>query len=241
MILAVDAGNSRTKWALFAADGVPLRRGAADNSDLAPFAEALRALPPPRQAVVACVAGEAVAGQLRAALAGLACPVTWAAATPQACGVVNGYAVPGQLGVDRWAALLAARQLQRGPCIVVLAGTALTVDALSARGEFIGGLIVPGAQLMRAALAAGTAAVAPPPGQYADFPRCTADAVHSGIVAALAAAVERQCRLLEERESVAPACLLSGGDAPLLGAALARPATLVEDMVLQGLYVMGNA
>jgi type III pantothenate kinase len=81
----------------------------------------------------------------------------WAVASAYQCGVRNYYADPTQLGSDRWASLIAAWRIQRQGCIVVSAGTAMTVDALSDTGEFLGGIIVPGLQLMQNALIRGTA------------------------------------------------------------------------------------
>jgi len=71
-------------------------------------------------------------------------------------GVTNGYRDAGQLGTDRWAALLAAHASLPANQMVANAGTALTVDALRADGLFMGGLIVPGTALMRACLGGGT-------------------------------------------------------------------------------------
>ena len=240
-MLAVDTGNTRTKWALFDADGSTVDHGVVENAELASLAARWRTLPELQHALVACVADATVAGELRETIAVTGCPVKWVRSSAAACGVVNGYANPEQLGVDRWAALVAAWHRVHAPCVVVLAGTALTVDALTARGEFIGGLILPGFGMLRAALANGTAGVNPVPGRLSDFPDNTSDAVQSGMLTGLSAAVERQCRLLEARESVAPMCLLSGGDAQLLSSILLRPTMIVEDLVLQGLFLMGNA
>ena len=63
--------------------------------------------------------------------------------------------------------------------IVVNAGTALTVDALTNEGVFVGGTITPGAQLMRDALATRTAALKLQAGTFSYFPDCTGDAITS--------------------------------------------------------------
>ena len=68
------------------------------------------------------------------------------------CGVRNGYAKPAQLGSDRWAALIAAWHLVQRKCLVVDSGTATTIDTLSGQGEFVGGLILPGVELMQRSL-----------------------------------------------------------------------------------------
>src|SRR5687767_15371804 len=62
----------------------------------------------------------------------------WLRAESERCGVRNRYEIPDRLGPDRWAALIAARELHAGPCLVVNAGTATTVDMLSEDGSFLG-------------------------------------------------------------------------------------------------------
>ncbi len=239
MMLAIDAGNSRTKWGVFDDAGRLLAQGGLDNADVALLERDWRACPQVRRAVLSCVGGEALAARLQEICAGLALPLRRIHAEVRACGVRNGYAEPQQLGSDRWAALVAGWQRVRGPCVVATAGTALTVDALSGQGEFLGGLIVPGYAMMRAALAGATAAVAPVGGALRDFPASTADAVHSGVLAALAGVVMRVHGSLAEREGAEPACLLAGGDAHLLAPLL--PARVVPELVLHGLYLLENA
>ena len=110
----------------------------------------------------------------------------WLTASAAACGVVNGYATPEQLGADRWAALVAARlrahttDLFPAPVVVVNAGTAVTIDTLDADGRFRGGVILPGLRLMLRALADHTSCLKSAPGTYQDDPVNTADALYSG-------------------------------------------------------------
>ena len=75
------------------------------------------------------------------------------------CGVTNGYPDPSQLGSDRWAALIAARNLCVDPLAVVDCGTAVTVDALDMEGNFRGGVILPGVTLSRDTLLANTSGI----------------------------------------------------------------------------------
>lgn len=106
-------------------------------------------------------------------------------------GVKSGYRDPGQLGTDRWAALVAAHRASEGHKLVVNVGTALTVDALRGDGFFLGGLIVPGPALMRASLTGGTAGLRLTEGQFDPFPRSTPDAITTGAVLAALGAIER--------------------------------------------------
>lgn len=238
MILAIDAGNTRTKWGAFDDQGALVKQGAMDNAGILATGEAFREFAGYRRAVVSNVAGEAVATRIGQLLAGVNVPVLWVKSQASACGVSNGYHVPDTLGTDRWAALIAAWNMHHAPCVVVSAGTAITVDALSGQGEFLGGLIVPGLGLMRASLAGGTAAVAPPAGQWRDFPDSTADAVHTGLLSAASGAVRHMANLLAQREGRTPLCLLSGGDAEALAPALAMPVLIYPNLVMQGLVLL---
>jgi type III pantothenate kinase len=237
MILAIDAGNTRTKWGLFGASGEMVAQGALDNSQLGQLVQDSVAWVGCRRAVVSNVAGRSVELQLQALLNARQIRALWVKSEAAACGVINNYVCHEQLGTDRWAALIAAWSLYRQPCVVAMAGTALTVDALSAQGEFLGGLILPGRGLMRESLAAGTAALSVGQGVLCDFPSRTEDAIASGIAFSMAGAVERQCAALEQREG-AVRCLLSGGDAQRLAAALPRSAEIVDNLALRGLFLI---
>ena len=63
---------------------------------------------------------------------------------PQALGVTNGYACPDRLGVDRWMVLLGAAGMTSSDCIVIDAGSAITIDLLRGDGRHLGGAILPG-------------------------------------------------------------------------------------------------
>ncbi|MDP1674349.1 MAG: type III pantothenate kinase, partial [Burkholderiales bacterium] len=139
------------------------------------------------------------------------------------------------LGPDRWAALVGAWQLTGAACVVVNAGTTMTVDALGGDGVFLGGCILPGARLMRESLARDTARLAQRDGAFSYFPDNTGDAIFSGAVNALAGAVERVAKYLGEINGSPPPVLLSGGDAPLVEKRLNAQVTVVDNLVLEGL------
>lgn len=233
----LDAGNSSVKWAQAEGDRW-LAQGRCGYDDLAGLQAQLTAA---TCCFVACVAGAPDRARLARMLAAAGCATRWLASEARRGDLVNGYTLPEQLGVDRWMGLVAARRHTREAVLVVSAGTALTVDALAATGEFLGGLIVPGRALMRAALAQGTAGVAAGAGQWATFPRCTSDAVYSGVVAALCGAVRAQHERLASAAGVRPRCLLTGGDAELLLPHLGLDAELVPGLVLEGIDQMANA
>lgn len=239
LIFAVDAGNSRIKWGLHGDSGWQ-RQGWVKTEDAAELKEAWREIEAPRQIIVSNVAGEETKACLEAALKHWGIAPQWIHAQDFQCGVSNGYDQPEQLGADRWAALIAARHLHKGCCLVVTIGTALTADALSQRGEFLGGMIVPGLTLMREALAGKTAGIAPYGGMLAQggfkpFPTNTADAVYSGALCALAGTVKRMAAQLAAASGTRPLCILSGGAAHLLLPHLNIPLRRVDNLVLEGL------
>jgi len=171
-----------------------------------------------RQIYVSNVAGEVVAQHIRNISIGRPVPSDFIVAKKVQCGVRNGYSNAAQLGSDRWAALIAAWHLVQGKCLVVSCGTAITIDTLSARGEFLGGLILPGVELMQRSLAAATdqlkfGELNSAQGRYAPFPQNTADALFSGAIQAACGAIQRQHALFDDAD--APV-VLSGGAAGVL-------------------------
>ena len=222
-ILCLDAGNSRLKCGLF--DGKRWHMQGALNYDA--FDDLVAELPESPTRIV----GETIRLRIEALAAGIRCPLTWLASTAAACGVSNGYDKPGQLGADRWAALIGARFVHSGPAIVVMAGTATTIDTLDDEGRFRGGLILPGLALMRTALARNTADLPHAAGHYQSIPANTDDAIVSGAVHATLGAIERMHATLGRKAL----CLLSGGAAGELTPHLELPQRQVDNLVLEGL------
>ena len=235
-LLLIDAGNTRIKWAL-ARSGAPLGQwqaeGVAPHTEMERLAAQWKALGA-MQALVSNVAGTEARERIAAALPH-AVPVEWFASTLQRAGLRNGYREPERLGCDRFAAAIGARALAPGEnLIVATCGTATTVDAVTADGRFLGGMILPGLALMAAALARNTAQlpqVAPgaaPPPLFGDN---TDDAIVSGCLSAQAGAIERAVA-----GHHASACILSGGAAPYIGPALKIGHRMVDNIVLVGLH-----
>jgi type III pantothenate kinase len=155
-----------------------------------------------------------------------------------ALGVRNAYAEPQRLGVDR----SRSPPRTRAPRLQVLAsvGTALTIDALAADGEHLGGLIVPSPALMRRAVVAGTARVDACEGRYRDWPASTDDGVFSGALFAAAGAIERFRGALERRFDARAALVLGGGGSDELEPLLAD-VERAHDLVLHGLALWAQA
>jgi type III pantothenate kinase len=234
MNLLIDAGNSRVKWGWH--DGrrwaniaaVSLIEFAASSDHINPFSVTHE---DPARIVISNVAGEGAHQLLINWTSIFEAEPLWLKGEPDRCGVRNGYERPGQLGPDRWAALIAARALGTAPCLVVNAGTATTVDMLSAEGEFLGGLILPGIELMRFVLHDHTGKLPIQEGRFTLQPRNTLDAIETGCRHAQAGAVERMYRAMDNPAT----CLVSGGGGRALIEQLGIPCRYVENLVLEGL------
>ncbi len=235
-MLLLDAGNSRIKWAQVEG-GQWLRQGATGIAEWPVSRQVFATLAQPHKILVSNVAGDEVAQQIRAACAAWRCPVEFINARAEQCGVRNAYDQPAQLGSDRWAALIAAWHHERAACLVVSCGTATTIDALSGAGEFLGGLILPGVDMMRRSLAAGTARLEAVDGSWREFPRNTADAIASGAIQATVGSMLRQYELLGVPGA---RCLLSGGAADSVQPHLGLPLLRMDNLVLQGLQIIGQ-
>jgi len=249
MKLLIDAGNTRIKWALVRGrdwlcsgdlSTVQADKLARDIADHIARQNPGTGLHDIQQIWVSNVAGEECAQQIRNIGAGESAQPHFVVARKSQCGVRNAYSNPSQLGSDRWAALIAAWHLVHGECLVVNSGTATTIDALSGQGEFVGGLILPGVELMQRSLVAATDQLKSAPGEYVRFPLNSADALFSGAIQASCGAIERQYNLLADDS--AP-LILSGGAARVLQPCLdqklfAAPPRVVENLVLQGLSLM---
>ena len=236
MILLIDAGNSRIKWRLVAENVHTSGTCTHDApNDLAVCIET-----PGITRVLGCnVAGPAKGEALAAIIARRGLALEWISSSVQRCGVHNMYVHPARLGADRWAALIGARGYHPSrDVLVVMAGTATTLDILSADGRFTGGHILPGLELMRQALSHGTAQLPPTGGRFRNHPRDTADAIVSGCLHAQAGAIERIFRHMNAPGSV---CLLSGGAADEIEPLLDIPFQRIDNLVLDGLHRIARA
>lgn len=231
MIVCLDSGNTRIKWGVH--DGERwLAQGAVAHDETAGLVRLLTDWPQPERVMLANVAGLEAGARIREQLSpwwSVWCDVQ---ATSAALGVTNLYKYPERLGVDRWCALIGAWALYRVPLVVVMAGTATTIDTLDAEGRFIGGSILPGIGLMLRSLAKGTAGLPFADGEYSPYPRCTEDAIVSGVLEAQAGAIERAVARLDGGGGL---CLLSGGYGNRISPCLAIPHQLADNLPLEGL------
>jgi type III pantothenate kinase len=252
-LLAIDAGNTRLKWAvlngsLIIAQGAVLTASATEQS----VAAMARAMVLTRaweshdvtHCIVSNVAGAVVQAAIEAALSSRAIKPILVEASTAACGITNGYSIPQQLGTDRFVALIAAHHTTIDPLahkLVVMAGTALTIDALTVQGAFLGGVIVPGPSLMRHSLHHGTAQLPSESGGHAIFPRSTLDAITTGAIEAAVGTIVRLRSQFAARMKVDVdeiAVVASGGAIVTLREHLPFKATINDNLVIDGLAML---
>ena len=235
MLLCLDCGNTRLKWGAYEPEQQQwLAQGALALAEIVRLPQEIHELPRPARIIGCSVASNETRTEIEACAAVIGAPITWNESRAEQCGVRNGYDEPAQLGADRWAALIGAHYLHpSGPCLVVNAGTATTIDTLDVDGTFRGGIILPGIDLMRAALARNTARLPLAAGDFATQPRNTRTAIASGCLQATVGAVERMyVPLAAEPDAL---CLLSGGAADSFAALLDIPLRRIDNLVLEGL------
>lgn len=239
-LLAIDAGNTRVKWALH--DGAQWTGHGATPTAHARTHGVEFGAHAAHRLIASNVAGADAGKALERAAAVLGKPLAIIAAQATQCGVTNGYRHPAQLGTDRWAALVGARAVHAHthPTMILLAGTALTVDALDGNGHHLGGIIVPGASLMRSALASGTAQLPDEAGEAPRFPASTVEAIATGAFDALAGAVERFHRRVSERCGVAPLVIGTGGALAAIAPNLPFPVAIHDNLIFEGLRAIAE-
>lgn len=149
---------------------------------------------------------------------------------------------PGKVGADRVVNAVAAYARIKGAAIVVDIGTAITVDAVSPRGDFLGGAIAPGPDTMLKALHAFTEQLPAVTLERPDHPigRNTRDAMRSGAYwGAVGAVAELIDRMTEQLGARAP-ILLTGGGAEPLAPDLCRPVEVLPALTLEGLALLAE-
>ena len=238
MLLVIDIGNTRTKWALAGGDGHLSEFEVCMNANVA--TSNLSAISQKAdRAMIANVADAAMAQQIAQLLTPL--EVSFVTASTQAGGVKNGYIKPEKLGADRWAALIAAWQRTKHATVVVNAGTAITIDVLDEKGTFLGGSIMPGLRLMHESLSNNAAQLNVEEGISQNFPNNTQDAITTGSLNAVAGAIGLMLKRLEKQCGWLPKLVLSGGDANKIAEALKlnlKQVIMMENIVLQGLVLL---
>ncbi|RAS20512.1 type III pantothenate kinase [Paraburkholderia bryophila] len=250
--LLIDAGNSRIKWTLVTPNGAQIAAGALAHDDV--DEPSWSNLPAPGGAWLSNVAGEAVAARITALLdahwPGL--PRTTIRACATQCGVTNSYTTPHALGSDRWAGMIGAHAAFPGEHLLIATfGTATTLEALRADGNFVGGLIAPGWTLMMRSLGEHTAQLPTLDASAARglldatearrgpfFATDTPRSLSAGCTLAQAGLIERMWRDLQDEWQVPVRLVVSGGAVDEVASALKVPHTRHDSLVLSGLALI---
>lgn len=235
-VLELDIGNSRIKWRTLA--GVC---GVVPHNELAVFFEKdFGAL---SRIKIASVASNDIKSQVSRALEKkYQIRSEFAISQLNCAGLVNKYENPNSLGVDRWLACLAAwMESDKKAVLVVDAGSAITIDTVNEQSEFVGGYIIPGLEMMQAALVGDTGQIvcdiAARFRRDCDLlPLSTREAVQRGACFAALAAVERAVRLFLQRRPNGRV-FFTGGAGLELARAVAMEETYRPDLVLDGLAI----
>jgi type III pantothenate kinase len=247
--LVIDIGNTRLKWAIYSApepQATLLQQGAVFLETIDTLSEReWHNVPAPTAFLGCAVAGDHVRRRVEDQLEIWDLEPHWVASELASGGVVNGYDHPVRLGSDRWVALVGARhrllaRADQRPALVVMVGTAVTVDALDADGHFLGGLILPGFGLMLKALEMGTAGLKVPTGELRDFPTNTSDALMSGGAWAIAGAIDRMYAHVQKRCGQEPALFMTGGAAVKLAPMTGLPFEMVDTLIFEGLLKLAS-
>jgi type III pantothenate kinase len=246
MILVIDVGNTRLKWAWLTSTGLSDQQ-AVVHRDAKPgmwTAALFESGQIPSRVLVSNVAGAGMAKMLiRQSQKLFGVEVEFITATPEFHGLINGYLDPKLLGADRWLALIGAWTRTRSSLCVVDVGTSVKVDSVDAAGHHLGGLIVPGIHMMREALMNQTSDIAKAaehstPSLAGVLANNTIGAVSRGAVFALAGLADRSAEIIEQSTGAKPKLYITGGDAGMITGTMRARGEIVPDLVLQGLAVI---
>jgi type III pantothenate kinase len=247
--LAIDIGNTRLKWAQYDAPKPGARliaHGAEFLENIDKLADGTWAELQEPNCMLGCqVAGDALKRRTEEQMELWDVSPRWVVSKSEEAGMTNGYEHPTRLGADRWVAMVGARHrvLRRDgprPMVVVMVGTAVTVEAVDTDGTFLGGLILPGHGIMLRALESGTAGLHVPTGEVREFPTNTSDALTSGGTYAIAGAVERMVQHVRSHCGAEPACYMTGGAGWKMAPVMNGDFELVESLIMDGLLVIAR-
>ena len=243
--LLIDVGNTRIKWARLES-GVLQPQSAAPHADWSAHTlveTVLQRGARTDRVLVSNVSGPRMGEVVRTGVA-----QTWqiepefVTSTAMAGGITNAYPQPAKLGVDRWLAMIGAHALERGAVCIVSVGTAMTIDGIDAKGRHLGGVIVPGPDLMVSSLLTSTSDIAQRAQQGSTNDNVFADntlgAIRQGAEHALGALVERAVGVMRGTLNEMPTLLVTGGASDRVEKAIRSSYRAVPNLVLQGLAVL---
>ncbi len=243
MIILLDIGNTRLKWAVVEHNQLFQFKAALDyraKGFMASFVQVWKKINTPKKIAISSVGSAKLIEELQQLIKDLWGDVDliFAKSSGYCAGVSNAYRQPEKLGVDRWMALLAAHQQFTEDVCVVDCGTAVTIDFMTAGGQHSGGVISPGLALMKKSLLHDTAELPLITHEFvtgpADF---TEAAIYSGTLFSVSGLIEYMLR----QQKFSGQLVLTGGDAGVINEAIHYDAIIEPHLVLKGLAVYCGA
>lgn len=240
-LIAINVGNSRTQVGQFA--GTELLRHEHLNNDSVPaivhhLVELWERTDAPKSLLMASV-NDAVGKPLAAALTDQLSVEIYHVGDDVPVPVGRHLAPETITGVDRLLNAAAAWARIRQACVVVDAGTAITIDFIDGEGVFHGGAIMPGAAMQLQSLHDRTNALPElqltPPDDTQPFGRSTSQAMLKGVFHGIRGAVQRLVEQYAEHYGAFPKVVATGGDAETLFAGEELIDKIVPELTLLGI------
>ncbi len=250
MILGVDIGNTtihfgviqkqRIGWQLRIA--TQQKRGALRRDLQSSVQKITQRFPELREVVICSVVPQAL-GELETILRGRRQLKVSVVGKDIKVPLINRYAKPRQVGQDRLVGAFAAQHDYGCPVIVVDLGTAITIDVVSRRQEYLGGIIVPGLQLstdtlfQKAALLPKVAIKKP----KALIGKDTEGSILSGIFFGYGEMIKGMVKLMKQEVPGKAKVVITGGHTDLMKFYLAKSYDQIDpDLVLKGLGLLAS-
>jgi len=240
MILLIDSGNTRLKWAIF--QNAELQQSHAINNQALiadKLIEAWKHLPTPKQLALGCVSSKSIVDLVTTVANKLwpAIIIIQVKSESYTFGVHNAYIEPEKLGVDRWLALIAVRNYYQKSACIIDCGTAITIDFIDADGNHQGGMISPGLTLMKKSLAIATDLLMFNEDKFSTGPaNFTEAAIYSGTLNAATGLIKSALSTQDSSLTV----ILTGGDADMIAKHLSFNVIIDSNLVLLGLALVAS-
>ncbi|MDX2284090.1 MAG: type III pantothenate kinase [Bacteroidia bacterium] len=240
--LAIDIGNTRTKLARFDEAGRMAGVTACSTAQIVPELEQfLAAFDPAAPLRAGWISVSAELDLAALPLWGIwKGPLRLHRLTAQSpMPLHNRYRTPATLGADRIVAVAGARMQAPGsPLLVIDAGTAITYDAATAAGEYLGGAIAPGIRMRFRALHEFTARLplAEPEPEPALVGSSTLESLQSGVLWGIVSEAEGMIARYRDRLGGDLQVFLTGGDTPHFEKHLKSVNFADANLTLKGIY-----
>lgn len=244
MRLLIDIGNTRIKWALLE-DGRLTTQSAYEYQSGGQLdvqlEQAWAGVERPEAVHLISVTNATVTQEIiRWIEKKWSCPVEQLHTGLHCAGVVNGYTTPQRLGIDRWAAMVAAYVLVKSAVCVIDCGTAMTCDVINSEGRHLGGVITPGRRMIWHSLLNSTAGIMLEESErhMVEWGTDTTSCVHMGWVYSSVGLIERAVLQSQRQLNEPIMAVITGGDAEALLPWLSISYRYESDLVLQGVARM---